>query len=56
MLLMSRIVDFFTKLSDQRERTTVNRAGARVWLAAQPPCNEGGSLERSSIAKQPRWG
>ena len=34
---MSRTVDFFTKLSDQRERTTANRAVARIWLAAQPP-------------------
>ncbi len=37
VLLMSKIVNFFTKLSDQRERTTANRAVARIWLAAQPP-------------------
>ncbi len=41
VVLMSRIVNFFTKLSDQRERTTVNRAVARIWLAALPPCGKG---------------
>ena len=37
VLLMFKIVNFFTKLSDQRERTIVDRAVARIWLAAQPP-------------------
>ena len=35
---MSRIVNFFTKWSDQRERTNGVRAIARIWLAALPPC------------------
>ncbi len=32
----SKIVNFFTEISDQRERTHVNRAVARIWLAALP--------------------
>ena len=38
VLLMSKIVNFLTKLSDQRERSIADRAVARIWLAAQPPC------------------
>ena len=36
--LLQIVVGFFTKLSDQRERAIRNRAVARIWLAAQPPC------------------
>ena len=38
VLLTSRIVNFFTKCSDQRERAILGGAVASIWLAAQPPC------------------
>ena len=37
ILLLPKIVNFFTKLSDQRERAIADQAVARIWLAAQPP-------------------
>ena len=36
--LDSKTVNVFTKIGDQRERTTADRAVARIWLAALPPC------------------
>ena len=52
LVLVLKIVNIFTKTSDiadppmaERERATANRAAARIWLAAQPPC-ENKSHER----------
>ena len=38
VLLTPKIVNLFTKISDQRERAKVNRAVARIGSSALPPC------------------